>query len=249
MLPEIPREELAAAIDEIVTGVLRAAEIAEPPIDALRVAAGNGVVVAIDNYQTGRARYVRLQSGGRAIAQAASPSILIREDDRPERRQWAVAHELGEHLAHELFALLAIDPREAGDGVRESAANYLAARLLLPTGWFRADAVACDWELSELKQRYATASHELIARRMLDFSAPICITIFDHGRLTARQSNQGGRVPSLSPLERAAWLAAHEHGQPAECVGDELRVRAWPIHEPEWKREILRTEITDGGEF
>ena len=88
-----------------------------------------------------------------------------------------------------MFRSLSVDPREAPPAARETVANQLAARILLPRGEFGCDARACDWNLLELKQRYVTASHELIARRMLDFTPAVIITIFDQGRRTFRRGN------------------------------------------------------------
>ncbi|HEY5316117.1 MAG TPA: ImmA/IrrE family metallo-endopeptidase [Pirellulales bacterium] len=243
MLPEIPPTQLAAALDEVVVGLLAAGEVDQPPVDAFRVAAAIGVLVARDDGQSGRARYVRL--GGRPGSRHSggdAPSILIRSDPRPERRQWAVAHELGEHLAHEVFARLAVDPAEAPPTAREATANYLASRLLLPSHWFAPAGRACDWELRDLKAAFVTASNELIARRMLDFEPAACISIYDHGRLTFRSANRSGRPSPPAPLERECQLAAHQSGRSVTKIGELLRVRAWPIHEPDWKREILRCE-------
>ena len=100
-------------------------------------------------------------------------TILLRPEPRFERRQWAVAHEIGEHVACRVFALWGVDPRETQANAREHVANNLAGRLLLPTAWFAADAVACGWDLLGLKARYRTASHELIARRMLECRPPV----------------------------------------------------------------------------
>ena len=248
MLPEIPTVQFAAALDEVVQGLLAAGEIEQPPVDAFRVADAIGVLVARDDGQSGRARYARVsgQPGSRHAA-GNTPAILIRSDPRPERRQWAVAHELGEHVAHEVFARLAVDPAEAPSAAREAVANYLASRLLLPSPWFSSVGRACDWELPHLKQTFVTASNELIARRMLDFEPAACISIFDQRRLTFRATNQPGRPPPPTPVERACRLAAHRSGQSVTKTGELLRVRVWPIHEPDWKREIVRTESPDPG--
>ncbi|MEA1952135.1 MAG: ImmA/IrrE family metallo-endopeptidase, partial [Planctomycetota bacterium] len=92
------------------------------------------------NLQTSAHRVQKLQS------ETLKPSILLRPDPRAERRQWAVAHEIGEHVAWRVFGRLGVDPREAGPDSRESVANQLAGRLLLPGEWFEADAVACGWD-------------------------------------------------------------------------------------------------------
>lgn len=241
MLPDVTPYEFAAALDATVAELLRCAGPPRPPVDAFAIAGALGIVVARDQRQPGRARYVRLPAPG---ARGNQASILLRDDPRHERRQWAVAHELGEHLAAKVFARLAVDPRAACPGARETIANCLASRLLLPSQWLLRDARACDWDLPALKSQYATASHELLARRMLDDSAPLIVTICDQGQVTFRRSNLAGHCPRLAPAERRAWQRAHAAGVAAECVERGLRVRAWPVHEPLWQREILRTELS-----
>ena len=80
---------------------------------------------------------------------------------------------------------------------------------------------------------------------MLDFDPPIIITVFDQGRRTWRKGNLDRRPPALLPLETVARRAAHERGEPVVEETPLCRVQAWPIHEPQWKREILRTEWAD----
>jgi hypothetical protein len=153
-----------------------------------------------------------------------------------------VAHEIGEMLAHRVCGMLGIDPREASPGERERLANQLATRLLLPAHWFAEDAWRCDWDLLTLKQRYSTASYELIARRMLDFPPAPVITVFDHGQLRFRRAASGCRVSPVMPLEWSCWQEAHTTGAAAQRHVGPFRVRGWAIHEPAWKREILRLE-------
>ncbi|MBN2294295.1 MAG: ImmA/IrrE family metallo-endopeptidase [Pirellulales bacterium] len=240
MLAEITTEELDAALDMVAVEALEEAGVEGPPVDALAVAAALRIAVAVDDAQRGRARYVRL----RALRGVRSkPSILLRSDPRPERRQWAVAHEIGEHVAWRVFERLGVDPREVAGDARESVANQLAGRLLLPARWFEADAVAGGWDLLELKSRYATASHELIARRMLEFSPPVIVTVFDHSRISLRHSNLPGRVPPLSEAELDCWRRVHRRNHPWNVEAEGQIVTGWPIHEEEWQREILRTEI------
>lgn len=242
MLPELTRLEFAAALDAASAEVLAELPIIEPPVDAIALARRLGLSLAWDDTQPGRGRIVRRH----AAASRSLGSILLRHDPRRERLQWTVAHEIGETLAAGVFARLGVDPREAPSGAREMVANHLAGRILLPSNWFDSDARDLCWQLPALKQRYSTASHELIARRMLDCSPPIAITIFDNGRRSFRRGNLPGRLPPLAPLEQAAWRVAHETGQQAEYDEFHCRVQAWPIHEAEWKREILRTEwLTD----
>jgi uncharacterized protein DUF955 len=243
MLPELTPEEFSAALDSVAGEVVAALHRAAPPIDAVDLARSLGLAVAWDDHQPGRGRIVRLRGFAGSETQE---SILLRPDPRRERLQWAVAHEIGETCACQVFERLRVDPREAPAGAREMVANQLAGRLLLPQPWFEVDGRACGWDLFELKARYQTASHELIARRMLDFSPPVVITIFDHGRRSFRRGNMPGRLVPLLPVELSAWQAAHQGGQPSAAADHRCAVRAWPVHEPDWKREILRTACHAG---
>lgn len=245
MLPELPEEQVGEVLEAVAWETLAEGRWAAPPVDAVRLATRLGIVVAKESAAADtRARFVRL--GGATVEQQAA--ILLADDPRPERCQWAVAHEIGESQAYRVFAELGVDPSEAPPAAREDVANRLAGRLLLPRVWFAADGTAVDWDLHELKSRYATASHELVARRMLEMRPAVIITMFDHGRAVWRRSNRLHRPPPLSTVEQDAWRAAHETGQAVRCEAGELPegivdVRAWAIHEPEWKREIMRTEI------
>ena len=239
MLPELTQDEFSAALDGVAAGVLAQAPEAPPPVDALSLARTLGLAVAWDERQAGRGRTARL--AGRAGA-ANQGSILLRPDPRRERLQWTIAHEIGEWCAHQVFEHLSVDPREAPPAARESVANQLAARILLPRGEFGCDARECNWDLLELKARYSTASHELIARRMLDFTPAVIITIFDQGRRTFRRGNLPFRAPPLGHLEQTAWQACHERAESIAEADSGLNVQAWPVHEPDRKREILRTE-------
>jgi len=240
MLPEITPEDLSASLDAVVAEVLGESGIHRPPVDALVIARALRITVAIDSRQRGRGRYVRLRA---SRGRAARPAVLLRPDPRPERLQWALAHELGEHLAHRVFVVLGIDPRETGPEARERVASHLAGRLLVPGLWFAADGAACAWDLSYLKARYSTASHELIARRMLELPPPVIITIFDHQQVSFRRSNVPGRVPPVSAAELRCWQAVHQSAQPCRLSHMAWIIQGWPVHEDGWKREVLRTEV------
>ncbi len=243
MLADLPLAELAATLDAIAEETLELAHLATPPVDALRLAQAMGIAVAADPHQPCRARYVRLQAHGGT----PQPAIVLRPDDRQERLHWAAAHELGEHLAADVFHRLSLDPRIEGPQTRESLANHLARRLLLPTRWFSADGARLRWDLAALKARYRTASHELIARRMLEFDPPVIVSIFDQGRLYFRRANLGRRAPRASSDELRCWQEVHGRARPAELHVGTLWIRGWAIHERGWKREILRTEPEGAG--
>jgi Zn-dependent peptidase ImmA (M78 family) len=245
MLSEIPDDEFNAALDACASEVLWEAGVSEPPVDALCVAEALGLVVARDNSLPYRGRFVRLadQSDGEQA------TIVVGQHERPEREQWTVAHEIGESVAYRVYERLGIPFREALATSRELVANRLAGCLLLPRRWFAADGYEVDWDLLLLKDRYATASHELIARRMLEMRPPVVITVFDLGRVHWRQSNVTARAPSLLPIEQMVWRETHESGLTSDVAVDAEtgieNVRCWAIHEPGWKREIMRCEIAE----
>jgi Zn-dependent peptidase ImmA (M78 family) len=246
MIAEIPEDQARAAVELIAAETLAEAGVVAPPVDALELAARLGLVVARDSAAGVRARFVRLAGDD----EGGQSAILLADDPRPERRHWAVAHEIGESRAHRVFGELGLDPTDAPPAARESVANRLAGCLLLPRQWLLSAATATDWDLVELKRRFHTASHELVARRMLEMPPPVIVTLADQGRTVWRKSNRHSRTPPLTAPERAAWQAAHELGEPARCDASELPegvedVRAWPIHEPDWKREIVRTALAD----
>jgi hypothetical protein len=248
MLIEIPADQISAALDECAAEVLWEAGVTEPPVDAKLVARELGLVVAQDDALAARGRLVELADprGGTV----GLGTIVVGPAERPERLQWAVAHEVGESVAHRVFAALGVRPQDVPENGREDVANHLASCLLLPREWFAADGPAFDWDLLALKRHYATASHELIARRMLEMSPSIVVTLCDLGKVRWRRTNAGSRLPKLLPEEASVWRTTHESGEPsfmrfdAGTTGLE-RVDAWPIHEPDWKREILRSAIAE----
>ena len=247
MLSEIPIDELNAALDACASETLWEAGIDSPPVDAVVVAEALNLVVARDYSMPNRGRFVRLAdwqggSGGQG-------TIVVGAAERPEREQWTVAHEIGESIAWRVFERLGVAFDESLPTARELVANRLASALLLPRRWFAADGRELDWDLLELKERYDTASHELIARRMLEIRPPIVITVCDQGRVYWRRSNVTARPPDLLPEERAVWRDVHQTGLPAcdrlDAETGLEEVRCWAVHEQDWKREIIRSAIAE----
>jgi hypothetical protein len=64
-----------------------------------------------------------------------------------------------------------------------------------------------------------------------------------------RRGNLSNYSPALLPEERSVWKEAHGTGLPADADLDAetglQSVRCWPIHEPGWKREIMRSEVAE----
>jgi Zn-dependent peptidase ImmA (M78 family) len=232
-------ESASDLLDRLIEEQLAAARITTPPVDSYQLADSLGLEIVRDRLQSGRARLARLSGDGLGADQ---PVVFLNEEPRRERRHWAVAHEIGEYLAPQLFRRLGFDPR-ADASARERLANVFARRLLLPSSWFAPLGRESQWDLLLLKEHFTTASHEVIAQRMLDLSEPVILTVFDANRVTWRRTNQPRRTPRLSPEEAHCQRVAHAGGEPICHQQSDALIRAWPIHEKDWKREILRTDI------
>jgi Zn-dependent peptidase ImmA (M78 family) len=228
--PMHERQPWQDAIDRVVDDLLDELEFLAPPIDAVASLRRLGVEVAVDSSQPAR---------GRLKSLAGRPAVFLRPEPRRERFQWSAAHELGEVNAWRIVQRLDAFDDGPAPRLREQLANQFAARFLLPQRWFLEDARRLRADLFQLKQRYATASHELIARRLLDVPPARILTILDQGHVTARIGSHGRSVPPLTPAEKECWMTACRTGRPdLRCV-EGLKLAAWPIHESDRRREIV----------
>jgi hypothetical protein len=236
-MEELPREEVALVVDRLVAELLEAAGVAGPPVDAIDLAQRHlGMIVCLDHDQPQRGRAQR--AGGKR-------HIYLRPEPTPERHQWTVAHEIGEHFKSALLERLSVDPHQTAPMAGESLANLFAYRLLTPVRWFAADAPASGYDVLTLKQQYGTASHEVVAWRLLDLPEPCIITIVDNGRISRRRSNAWPIRRELSPAEKKCQRHVNQHGQPMVVSEGGWTVQGWPVHRQEWKREIMRSIVED----
>jgi hypothetical protein len=77
---------------------------------------------------------------------------------------------------------------------------------------------------------------------MLDLRTPAMVSIFDHGKLHFRRWNRPQATPRLTSAETRCWQQAHDAGEVVRRLRP-LRIDVWPVHEPDWKREIIRMEL------
>jgi Zn-dependent peptidase ImmA (M78 family) len=240
-MDDIPREEIAPVIDRMVEELLDRSSLQQPPVDAIALAQRFlGMVVVLDRRQEQR---------GRAQRAGRRPQIFLRPEPTEERHQWTVAHEIGEHLKPELLRRLGIAPEEARAMTGESLANQFAQRLLVPSRWFTRDAPDLGYDVLELKKRYSTSSHEVIALRFLTLPELCVITIVDNDHIHRRKSN-GPRIrKELTPVEEKCQRYVHKHGKPRVVQEKGWTVQGWPVHTAEWKREILRSVVEEGAEW
>ena len=239
MIDDLPREEVVQALDRFVDELLEAARIQAPPVDAIDLAQRHlGLVVCQDMKQPQR---------GRAQRSGKARLIYLRPEPTEERHQWTVAHEIGEHLKASLLARLGVEPGQTPAMAGESLANLLAYHLLVPNRWFASDAPQLVYNLLELKKRYRTASHEVIAWRFLDLPSPSIVTIVDNDHIYRRRSNAWPTHRHLEPAEEECQRYVHYYSRPKVVQKDQWTVYGWPVHQPDWKREILRSVVDADG--
>jgi Zn-dependent peptidase ImmA (M78 family) len=237
MSEELLREDVVSIVDRLVDELLARGGVTAPPVDVIRLAQDAlGMVVCMDRQQPERGRAQR--TAGRRI-------IYLKPEPREERHQWTVAHEVGEHMKVELLERLGLEPSQTRALTGESLANLFAHRLLVPTRWLTDDAPASDYDVLALKKRYRTSSHEVIALRLLDLPEPSIITIVDNDTVTKRRSNSWRVTRRLEPVERACQRYVHEHGKPHRLCENGWTVHGWPVHQLDWKREILRSVVDE----
>jgi len=235
MTEELSREEVHAAVDQTVDELLATAGLAAPPVDAIALARQSlGMVICLDAKQPQR---------GRAQRTGGQRHIYLRPEPTPERHQWTVAHEIGEHLKPALLKRLGIDPAQARPMMGESLANLFAHRLLVPSCWLAGDARACAFDLLELKARYGTASHEVLSWRLLDLSEPCTITIVDNGSVYRRKSNAFRVTKALAAAELECQRYVNHFSRPRVVREAGWTVQGWPVHQADWKREVLRSVV------
>ena len=234
-MENLENEDVVSNVDRMVLELLERGGVEKPPVDAIRLAQGTlGIVVCLDSRQSER---------GRAQRSAGARQIFLRPEPSEERHQWTVAHEIGRHLKSQLLERLGVEPRGGLSPV--SLANLFATRLLVPTCWFRGDAPAKEYDLLELKRQYSTASHEVIAWRMLDLGDPCIMTIVDNGVLHRRRSNAVRTRRELSPAEAKCQERVNRTGESCRLREGSWTVQCWPVHREGWKREILRSVVDE----
>jgi len=237
MIDNLEREEVTAAVDRLVEKVLGKARIEGPPVDAISLAQEHlGITICLDRGQPHR---------GRAQRSAGQRVIYLRPEPTPERHQWTVAHEIGEHFKSTLLESLQASPEQTPVMAGESLANLFAYRLLVPACWFAVDAPVAGYDLLQLKKRYRTSSHEVIAWRFLDLPQPCIVTIVGNDHIHRRRSNAWPVRRRLEPAEQECQRYVNHYSRQRVIREGGWTVQGWPVHQADWKREILRSVVDD----
>ena len=219
--------DIAALVEQEARALLERMGVHAPPVDAYLIANKLGLTVQIDPHLKTRGYSRTRWDLGTIIVGSKNPN-------KSERKQFTIAHEIGE---------VSLKGR-VEEAHLEEASNLMAINLLLPGEWFKRDAEVSGFDLPRLKKTYFTASHELIAFRMLEFR-PMIVTIFDNGSLYKRKSSYPFTVRPSYPLESQCLRDVTLRGEKVSLKDEETNVVGWPVFREDWKRVILRTEVRD----
>lgn len=217
--------------------LLQRAGIDEPPIDPFEVARHAGHETQFDA-SLGQRGDVRWHGDGAVLmVRPEAPTVCAAS----ERECFACAHEVAEAGAA-AEALRRAGVESVSSELREWTCNLFAGALLAPAEWFRSEYHACDGDLRWLKSVFATASHEVLARRFLTWETPTVITVLDNGRVTSRAGNC--EYSPLTPAELAAIEQSAVDGRhDVDTVSGGFRIQVWPVDTDGWRREIVRLTV------
>lgn len=218
-------EEIPGLLDKLVEELLAQSQIDRPPVEPKTIADTIGLV------------YHETKLGGRrgqSYRRNGRQHVEIDPRDRPERKNFALAHEIME-----------LELKKALDDPKESHrwANLGASFLLTPTAWFRDQCLRTSFDLAKLKKVFSTASWEVIALRTLNFSQSI-ITVVDDGRVTRRKSSYPFYVSKkLSDEEKQVVQDVLQTKKVQRHHFPTCDVTGYPVFEKEHKRIILRAVL------
>jgi hypothetical protein len=217
-------DERQDIIEQTVERLLALAKINGPPIGPERIARALRINVLEGPLPMRR---------GQSYRYRGMKFVDIGKTDRAERRNFTLAHEI-----MELELPDALDDKE----LRHETAVRGAAALLCPTRFFRDACTANAFDLFELKATFASASHEVVALRSLDFAEAI-VSVFDNSRLVNRQTSYPFGAGPVSPEERDLMKDVMRSGQVQQQAWDAGSAAGYPVFENEFKRVILRTTL------
>ena len=163
--------------------------------------------------------------------------ILVNQNDRPERQNFTIAHEIGHYVHNHLN-----ESEQTWE--QEEEANIFAADLLLDPAELRGLAYE---PLDALKENFSHCSYEVIARQCLKHRDAV-LTIFDNFHMTARiispLMNREGRIP-LQDYEFETVKRCLKERKRLHRRNDQMECWANYIEDPpdtKFRRVILFTE-------
>jgi hypothetical protein len=244
MFEELSREEVHQAVDRVIADFFESVGVSGPPVDALDLARRHlGLEVSLQDDSPRSRRRSSIKHAPLLTSPASAGG-----GRGEEQLQALAAQKIGEHLEPSLRERLGIPPHQRRALMGESLSHLLADHLLVPTRWLAEQARACGHDLLELKATFRTASHERIAWRLLDLEEPCIITIIDNDQISRRRSNFWRVRRQLAPAEQECQTYVNTYSRPRTVRSAGWTVQGWPVHQADWKREVLRSVIDEGFE-
>ena len=220
-------EEISELLDSIVLRLLEACDVTQPPVEPRSMAKKLGIIYTEAQLEGRR---------GQSFRSRGRQHVQVHQSDRPERKNFALAHEIMEIQLKKAIHNPTLCHRWA---------NLGASFLLTPTPWFREECLITDFDVAQLKSTFSSASWEVVSLRTLNFSESI-VTIVDNGRISRRKSSYPYHVPRKlseeehNALHKVLQTATAEHLHFPSCV-----VAGYPVFEGEHRRVILRTTFDE----
>lgn len=236
-MSDFTSEDLFDAADRAVHALIERAAIAEPPVDALELLAGQFQYRIDFELDDDGQDY-----GSRPRRRARPNELLLHPDSSEESRHALAARAIARKLVPDVLKRLGITPGTESRAAQGSLIGLLSSRLLLPTRFFAADARRAAFDLIELKDRYSTAGWEAIAWRMLEVDdEPAMVAIVDDGEVAARRGNRFAVNRTLTEAERRCVESIQETDDPATIRADGWTARGWPTRGIPFRRIIVRS--------
>lgn len=231
---DVSQDELFDACDRLVHGLLDRAGVAQPPVDALRVAEDHlGIPVEVvepeEDDPDAPPRRRRPPAGI-----ALSPHMT------EEERQAAAAQGVARLLLPDLLRKLDVVP---GSESRQAAAHLrglLAARVLVPTRLLRSALRQHKYDVPALHQAFRTARMEAVALRLLDLDSPCVIAVVDDGVVAVRRGNGPPADRKLTAAEQQCYDRVASLELPDRVRTGGWTADGWPVPGRRFRRVLLR---------
>ena len=171
----------------------------------------------------------------------SAPRTAEAAEPTEEARQWSAARRIGEHLRPTILRRLDLAPGEDRSLGGVSLATQAAQHLLAPAEWFRDDARA--WASTCPGFTSATARP---AWRCSPGGCWTCPSRASSPSWTTTTCSTAAATPGASagswswPSANASATSITTAGRAFVCA-DGWTVQGWPLHRPDWKREVLRS--------
>ncbi len=234
---DFTQEDLIDAVDRLLAGLLERAGVEEPPVDCLGIAADHlGIPVDYaEPEEDERGRPVR----GRT-KRPAGGGIVLAHDMTDEQQQEAAALGIARSLIDDVLRKIGVPPGSENKALATHVRSLLVHRLLVPTRLLRAELRACGFDVLALKERFRTATVEVVAQRLLDLDDPCVIAIADDGVVALRKGNRFPATRKLTAAEQACLDRVMKFDRPERVRQDEWTVHGWPVPDRPFRRVILR---------